>query len=326
MGGVPWMIGQAGARHPVEVARSLAYLATGGKQGIARPSHMKVRALAVPGTKVRVAPGACALINRQSGGGWRTSNESYISSEAAEVQVDVPANTSAVTRLHVLARIIKDSQYASNPAPSDVVNGPYDQYILLTDVGADRIGILDLVWPYSGLLPLARIAVPPNTSAIQQAHINDWREVVTPRIETKTLMNAPINDVELVAPGGAVWPTGYTPTVSIPWWATHMSVVVTIASIGYMGGSVNGTLAVRAGAAGATQWRSADTTYDLDVAANDGARTTLAIGGSGLIDEALRGTDQVFAVEGSRLQGTGRLVTRKGTHIVYDIKFSETPV
>lgn len=328
MGGVPWFIGQPGAQHSAETARTLSYLAAGGRQGVVAPSHMKVQALAVPGGSVRVSPGACALINRQSAGNWRESNQSYISTESTEKTIAVPNNSSGVTRLHVLARVVEDSQYSSNAVPSDVVNGPYERYVLLTDVGADSRGILDLVWPYSGLLPLARISVPAGVGTIQQSHITDWRELVAPRIESKVLMNGLTNDVQLTSSGRTIWPTGFTPNVLIPWWATHMSVKATIASIGYMNGSVTGTLAVRAGAAGADQWRSADTIYDLDVAPGDGARTTLVVAGDDKIATALRGTVQQFAIEGLRsaFTGSGALVTRAGTHVIYEIIFREEPI
>lgn len=307
-----WAVG--GVDIPPAVTRMLAYVASGGAEGVAEPGGLKVAPLATPGTSVRVLPGAAVVRNRYAGG----SIQSYIVGETTQATVPIAATGSGGGRTDLVIARVEDPQYAgSTPgARFEVVQG------VPPGSGAEYAAAL----PYPALA-LARVTLPASTGTVQASHITDLRQVAQPRRASVVRMGGAIGatvNKPLTASAGAVWP-GINVTVDIPAWATHMSVIATIASIGYQNGSVTGTLAVRAGAAGASQWRSSNTTYDLDVAVGDGARTTLVIGGDDRIDPALRGTIVEVAVEGSRLAytGSGALITRPGTHVVYQIEFRE---
>ena len=66
----PWAIGGEGIEHSANVARLLAYAAAGGIEGIIGTLDLEVRPLAVPGGSVRVAPGACFILNRNPTGAY----------------------------------------------------------------------------------------------------------------------------------------------------------------------------------------------------------------------------------------------------------------
>ena len=82
----PWFVG-GGAHHSPEVARVLAYAASSGAEGIVTPEALRVRPLAVPGTSVRIAPGACLIVNRYPGGAWQT----YVGRNPVEHTVPITA-------------------------------------------------------------------------------------------------------------------------------------------------------------------------------------------------------------------------------------------
>src|SRR5690606_40000789 len=54
-------------KHPASVARMLTYAAFEGQDGIIDPTDMRVLALDVPGTSIRVMPGSAAVRNRGNG-------------------------------------------------------------------------------------------------------------------------------------------------------------------------------------------------------------------------------------------------------------------
>lgn len=317
----PWMVG-GGAEHPVEVARMLAYAATGGADGVIEPNGLKVRPLATPGTSVRVGSGGCVMRNRYPGGG----EQSYVGRNPGDDVVPIAATSSAAQRSDLVVARVVDPQY-EGAAPSN----PNAFQYMRTEVIQGVPWNADQAWLTANrqypAIALARIELPPSTGTVQAQHITDLRALAQPRSHRVVEMGGPTADAFLTSSDGTVWPS-FAPSVRIPAWATHVSVIATIAAVGYMDGSVAGTLAVSLGPAGASQWRSSNTYYDLDVGSNDGARTTLAIGGKGPIPTALRGTVQQVRTEGKRdaYTGTAALVTRPGTHVVFDVFFTEEPV
>ena len=317
MDSTPWFVG-GGAQHSPEVARAVAYAATGGAEGVVEPGGLKVAPLAVPGTSVRVVAGSGILRNRYAGGG----EQSYIVRAPVTENLAVTATGSAGGRSDLVVARVLDPQYEGS-APSNPVAFEYARLAIIQGVPASTTRASDLNLGYPAI-ELARIDLPASTGTVTAAMIKDLRRLARPRSLRVVEMGGPTQDIALTSPGGVRWPS-VAPSIEIPAWATHMSVVATIASVGYQNGSVAGTLATCAGAAGANQWRSSNTYYDLDVAPADSARTTLVVGGKGPIPAALRGSVQTFAIEGQRnaYTGAGALVTRAGTHVVFDVQFSE---
>jgi len=213
---VPWFIG-GGAEHSPEVARLLAYTATGGAQGVTQAGDLRVAALAVPGTAVRIYPGSAVLPNRYPGGG----QQSYmVRNESASTEVQIPAtgSTGGATRYIILR--VDDPQYPGQLTPADVKFGPY---VRATYVSS----ITNLAYPH---VVLAKIVQPANTGTITQAMITDLREVANPRTLEVVRPNPIImsdTGLALGATGadGEVFPNaGGTQSIDIPTWATRVQI------------------------------------------------------------------------------------------------------
>lgn len=312
----PWFVG-GGAEHSAELARVLAYTATGGAEGIVEPTGLKVLPLDVPGGGVRITPGAAYMLNRYPAGGEQT----YIARHPSTTTLSVSPAPSGAQRTDLLVARIRDPQYAGS-APTDPTDHDYVEFQIIGGVPQNATAAYAASLGYPAIA-LAKWTLPPSTGTITAGMITDLRVLARPRVFHQVEMGAPTPNDHLFNETGAQWPS-YAPYISIPAWATHMSVIATIASVGYQNGSVAGTLAVAVGL-GSDQWRSSNTQYDLDVAPGDGARTTLVIGGKGAIPSTLRGTVQPFMTQGKRdaFTGAGGLVTRPGTHVVYQVTFSE---
>lgn len=303
-----WAV-EGGAASP-EDARAALYKATGGNRGVSLPGDLKVTELPVPGTSVRVAAGGATLPNRYPGG----AGEAYGTLMKTVEDVPVPATGSGAGAVRYLIQRITDPQFEGQP-PADPITHRYDSFALVNS-------LTNLAYPY---VELARIDQPASTATITQSMITDLRKLAQPRVQHLTRLGAPAPNIDQTSSAGEQWPS-YRPTIDVPEWATHVSIVATIASTGHLGGNVQGIIAATLGAAGATQFRSANTDYDLDAAVNSGQRHTLMVGGSGKLNDALKGTAAALGTEAKRTTGPGYLTTRPGTHVIYQVTFTEESV
>ncbi|WIC90167.1 minor tail protein [Arthrobacter phage VroomVroom] len=211
---VPWFIG-GGAEHSPAVARLLGYAATQGATGIIQPSDLIVRALAVPGTAVRIGPGAATLYNRYPG----ATSQSYLVRNISDTNVEIPATGSGSGATRYIIIRVTDPQYGGQ-VPADVLNGPYVEAVQVSS-------ITNLPYPF---VPLAKIVQPASTGTITQAMITDLREVANPREKSIVRPNAIVasdTGLSLGATGvdGEVFPNaGGTQTIDIPDWATRVQI------------------------------------------------------------------------------------------------------
>lgn len=317
----PWAVG-GGAEHSPEVARLLAYAATGGAHGIITPGDLKVQALAVPGGAVRVAPGGVLVRNGYPGGGQQT----YVARNATEDQVAIAPTGSAGGRTDLIVARVVDPQYEGQP-PADPTAFQYARAEVIAGVPANA----DQAWlDANRIFPaeaLARVSLPASRATVEAQHITDLRRLAQPCSVRVVEMGGPTPEVRQDTSNGVMWPD-FRPTVEVPEWATHVSMIVHLASVGHRDGDAHGTLAVTLGMAGQGQFRSANTFYDVDQPSGgyEGQRHTFTVGGKGRIDDRLRGTVQVLGTEARRDTGPGYLVTVQGTHVVYDVTFEEKAV
>ncbi|WGH21366.1 minor tail protein [Arthrobacter phage Emotion] len=211
---VPWFIG-GGAEHSPSVARLLGYAATQGATGIIQPKDLIVRALSVPGTAVRIGPGAAVLYNRYPG----ATSQSYLVRNDSDTNVEIPATGSGSGATRYIIIRIKDPQY-SGQAPADVRVGPYVEAVQVSSIS-------NLAYPF---VALAKIVQPASTGTITQAMITDLREVANPR-EKSFVRPEPIvtgdSGLALSATGadGELFPNaGGSQTIDIPEWATRAQI------------------------------------------------------------------------------------------------------
>ena len=311
----PWAVG-GGASHPVEVARTQTFVATSGASGVASPGGLKVAALAVPGGKARVAPGAALLPNRYPGG----AEQSYTLRNASETELAIAPTTSAAGRTDLIVARILDPQYEGS-APENPDGFPYARLEVIQGVPAGTTTFN----PAYPCVVLARVTLPASTATVQAGHITDLRSLAQPRSVYLVEMSGPAPENMLTDPDGTIWPN-YRPNVRIPEWATHVSLVVTLASVGHRGGNVEGILAGTIGDPGPGQFRSGNAGYDLDLPPTSGVRHTFVVGGKGKLPAGVAGTTRPLGTEGKRTAGPGHLVTVEGTQVIYQVTFSEETV
>lgn len=310
---VPWFIG-GGAEHSPEVARMVAFTAFRGNEGIMGPADLAVKALAVPGTSVRVMPGACAINSRAAGGTY----QAYAGRAVSETVVPIATTSSSGGRSDLIVARVEDPFMPGEPwsEPTDVTAGPYIFPRVIAGVPAGTKTVAGLGLGYSAVA-LARVDLPVSTGTVTQAMITDLRTIANPRRQRRVDVVFPATAVNWDA---ASWKTGATSAaLSIPSWATYARIVVTATGLKLNVGSTYGSMRAEMGAV-VTQ----STTYDENWLGGT-ARTTYATAGEVSIPAALRGTAQAVALRGWRTVGTGYLTVDAGTTVVYDVEFYEVP-
>ena len=314
---VPWFVG-GGAEHSVEVARLLAYAATSGAAGVVAPADLKVSALPVAGTSVRVAVGGVVIPNLYPGGGQQT----YIGRAPTTTDIPVTATDSASGRTDLVIARVDDPQYGAQ-APPDVTVGPYI-----------RVAVIENVTPNTSTLPagtaypaivLARITIPASTATITNAMITDLRKLANPRSIRTTFMSQPNPSTipgtwdYLTETVYRNWPLAYVPTVEIPAWATHFNLVANMSGLGHSGGNKYGALKVALGSI-----ESPEVNWDLPGGIAGNTREDVMAANSAPVGE-LAGTTQSITIKakviGASLEAD--FMIQSGTTLVYDIEFLE---
>jgi hypothetical protein len=240
---VPWFVG-GGAEHSPEVARLLAYAATGGAEGIVVPGDLKVVPLAVPGGSVTVSSGAALILNRATGGTAQT----YVARNPSADTVGIAPTGSAGGRSDLIVAQIEDPFMAGEPwqAPANPKAGPYVFTRVIPNVPAGTTRLQD-VPGYTGrsAVTLARVDLPASTGTVTAAMITDLRALARPRQSSETYADLGASRSTLSSTSYTTFPA-YRPGVPVPTWATHMRVDVTIAQLSAAGSATgNLTLSVQ---------------------------------------------------------------------------------
>lgn len=228
---VPWLVG-GGAQHSPEVARLLAFAATGGAEGVVNVSDLKVMPLSVPGTAVEALPGAALVRNRGAGG----DSQTYVARNVTATQVEIVATGSSGGRSDLIVVQVEDPNVAGEPwqSPPDPAVGPYVFVRVIPNVPAGTTRLQD-VPGYEGrsAVTLARVDLPASTGTVTAEMITDLRKVAVPRIVQRMFVYDPPNDRHMVA-GSTDWQPwplvgdgqGRFGQVDVPEWATRARVLV----------------------------------------------------------------------------------------------------
>lgn len=327
---VPWFV-QAARDHSPELLRTFAYLATGGNEGIAAPTDLRVQQMDTATGRVRISPGACAVLNRHP----EARSEMYVARAPGYSYLDIPANGTGV-RTDLIGIRVDDPQYAGVAGPANETEAatwrfarPYRHpNASSAEVNAARRGQLDLGFP---VYWLAAVVIPSSTSAITQAMISDLRQMAVPQQRAVVEGSGPTPEVSLTTTTGAVWPD-FQPTIRVPTWATMASCKATLSSVGQRNGSAQGQLTVvlngNAGG-GVSGYRASDIFFDLDAPATGGSRHTLVVYGGWSDIRPLAGLTTTVRLEGKRTNtgiDVGNLVTVDGTQVIFELWFSAQPV
>lgn len=327
---VPWATsggedGRGGAENLVELARADAYAGTSGATGIVEPGDLKVRALPVPGTSVRVSSGTAVIKSLYPG----VFGQSYITQEESFSDVPVQATSSSGPLKKYIYIMIEDSQYKGQ-APVDPVSGPYNNYHVTTD--------LPTFTPY---ILLAIINQPASTATITNAMIEDARVVANPRV-LEVPVPRPIitGDTGLELTSRSAYPDGeWFPNaggnlnngrydLEVPDWASYMHIRCEWLSVGYSGNPGHGGFWVSFGPDGGSNaptwftqffgWNSGDGTTTMPWIMEDTARVRPEWRGSILsfFPRANKTSDTSYT-------GSVHLSPRSG--MVFKVRFTQIP-
>jgi hypothetical protein len=318
---VAWSID--GGRHPATLMRVLAYAAVSGGSGIITPTDCRVRQLTTAGGQVRIDTGAIAIRNMSA----NVKNQTYIANASTESRLDVQPTTTAKRSDAVIVRL-RDPDFSPWELPSgaDPATYQYTQPVIIQNVSATLERIEELNLGYSAEL-LARLDLPPGTSAITDAMIKNKRRMANPRNKPDLLRidldGAANHDVS--TDQWTNWPASAM-EIDIPEWATEMILRVSLEGIGAAVGAVGGQLrAVISPFNGAISVATKSTKFierDLDSLAGYQVSDRIAIPAS------IRGTKKYIYPQGAKWTGNagGSGVLRAGpaTSVVYDYVFLET--
>lgn len=341
---VPWAVG-GGATIPEDVARMIPYFMFNKSEGVLGSLDLEVKALATPGTSVRISPGGLVALGRGSGQFY----EAYMAKNNADVVVPIAANNGASSRSDLLVAVVKDPYVAGSPwsIPTDRANGPYIEPVILSGVPSTTRTIRSLGNNWTAI-DLARIDIPANTSTITSGMIVSLRSRVgaapvqipppstpapvpdndgpsNPENEFFTLVGGP--GTEQTFPTASVnvwrsWPVASEIVVPIPVWATTMDAQFTLWNT-MVDDDVWGETRIEIGSGEAF---SGSTVYDFNKSTG-WERIQVVAGGRIAIPTAMRGKNKRFRVNARSLDvssaHTGTMKVDRGSLIRLEVTFKE---
>lgn len=312
----PWAVG-GGAELSVEVARTFAFAATRGAEGIVGLGDLKVQAQAVPNETVRVSTGAALILNRYAGGG----QQSYALRNATQTDVAITATGSGAGRTDLIIARILDPQYEGNP-PANPVTFAYSRLVVVQGVpaGTKTAAELNLGYP---AIALAKVTLPVSTATITAGMITDLRKVAQPRRDRAMVTVFPSATQSMPTAGYASWPiqAAQRPLVEVPSWATRVDIVAHLSGVKFVqSGGAATTAGIRTGFGSSLPAENGIIVQD---AVDTSGRYHYTLVGTHLVDATMRGTSQYINLQGVRSAGAGVWTADYQTSIVIDWEFSE---
>lgn len=314
----PWASGDPARPHSAETARSVAYAATGGGDGVVLPDGCKVLPLATPGGSVRVMPGAVAAINRAANG----AGQSFIGRVISEHVVAIPATGSTGGRTDLIAAIFRDPSSGNG----GVEGGPGFEVVAIPDASGTATRLQQVPgYEFTSGYALARVVLPASTATVTAAMITDLRWLVQEKTLPVWAQATSPGSTDTSAPRDALthagsstfirWPSAASFPVKVPPWATHAVIRATISSLVVKVGATNGRM--RASAFGQ---QTPHVSYDQNW---DGGpyRVDKSFGGELPIAPQYRDTVQSINFDGNRSSGAGYLDADAFTTSLLDITF-----
>ena len=306
----PWFIGASGVVHSAEVARNLAYLATGGADGVGGVADLKVRPLSTPGAGVVVNPGAPVMVNKFPG----AYNQSYVGSVSSSTTIAVQPTSTGSGRSDLVIARVRDPQYGTygtfNPGNPNAFN-----FFTVEIIQGVSSSARTLNAPYPGVA-LARIDIPANTATITSNMIVDLREKVNSRRLEVTRIVAPSGDLNATTLGYRNFPLGTAPTVFVPEWATKLIMKTYYSGLEVTGPVVVGTRGVIGTVVDNNNGIIAKTTTGM----NRESHVHLS---QFNIPADYRGTTRAFATQAYRTSPGGNVQLDYQTTIGYELIFLE---
>lgn len=319
-----------GARLNSALARTEAYAAASGSQGIIQKGDLKVATLDTPGNGLKIGAGSALILNGYQG----SSTDQMYTVTNPDVHTvtsgSMPA-ANASAKSYILAVVIGDAEYSQAGHPfmlaTDPPAGQEDTFVyvrpVMIPVADATVTSLNVGYP---ALPLARIDIPANTTTITSSMIVDIRNLARPRTWLAVgYAAAPNTENGLNVTTANSWerfPDVNALSVKIPDWAVKAKVMGFVEGL-RLDHAGNGSLQpyiVGTSLVGGT------TNLDEFAPKNQKDRRTYNVGGE--IDvTSVAGTTKGFAVRGKAGDSDSKnfLLSNAATSVMLQVYFEEQP-
>lgn len=313
------------------VLRAQLKSATRAGEGIIEYGDLRVRELAVPGTSVRVASGACVVLGREV-----EFQGSYYGTNFGEEQVAIN-ETGASPRSDMIVAQVEDPTISGSPWAHDPATEPLIYLRVIEDVDPGATTVPQSPTTRSAI-PLARIDLPASTGTVEQERIVDLRQMMSPRSLVVMRVQQGVEPVDdagnIVSPDWENWPNIVWTDVDIPPWATQVQFDAVWGQVGFFpddyagSGSrdARGSARVSLGVTGQVV-RSPSCAYNFNEDPGNGQRPAIFNFGQVAIPASMRGitTNLQMQVSGDPLAG-GRLRADTASNFKVTLNFLERPV
>lgn len=309
----PWLMG-GGAEHSAEIARSIPYMVSGPYNDLGSPGSFKVQAQDTPDNTVKVMPGTASIHDTHSS----NSQGAYVVREAVANSVTIAPTTSAGGRSDLIILKINDpTQRTFANAPGGVAQPGFLFWELAVVSGVPNTTTAS--WTSNGLYPalvLARIDIPASTATIQNSMIVDLRAKGLAKTETKVFVQYPTAVTHLSISTFDNWPHPWGIWLDIPEWCTNMVVISSMSGLNFSG-TVWSDGQIRATLAGQAHPELTLFSHDAKQRFSHVHPTEWAV------PESMRGTRQVYCLQGKKNGGNGSFYCEPYTSVVHQVFFQE---
>lgn len=315
------------------VLRAQLQSATRAGEGIIEFGDLRVRELAVPGTSVRVASGACVILGREV-----SFQGSYYGTNFGEEQVAITATGSGAGRSDMIVAQVEDPTISGSPWAHDPATEPLVYLRVIEGVDPSATTVPQSPTARSAI-PLARIDIPESTATITQAMITDLRSMMDERSKVVMRVQRGVDPIDYAGnieqPAHENWPDVAWLDVDIPLWATQVQVDAVWGQVGFFPSDYSGSgstdarglARVALGTTGNivyTDWSA----YNFnEVSATNGVRVGIFNFDQIDIPDSLRGITTLLRmqVSGDPLAG-GRLRADDSSNFKVTLNYLERPV
>lgn len=322
----PWAID--GARTRAGLARLASYASSGGRSGIVQPTDMRVTALAVPGQGLRVAPGGAIILNHY----LANPDEAYVVSNPGTHTVlaaDMPPAAGA-TSYYLVCVVVGDPEFnqTGHPfmpsGPLDPADAPDYEYnrIVLIPCGANTTSFEQLGYDYPAYA-LARLEIPANTTTITNAMITDLRSLSRERESSVPIFAQPVPSGVLdtfdVSEYKLIY--GWLPWVTVPPWATRMTVRGDVGGIMHIDPYLAGNMRILVNGL----YSGPETIHEFEDGLGIEQRVSISAYWDGDV-AGVAGQGISIGIQLKRFAGAGTLQAGYDTTTMLDVRFYERPI
>ncbi len=317
-----------GAQSSARIARLQLQSATRSGNGVIEVGDLQVLQQAVPGASVRVASGGAVVLGREA-----TFQGSYYAFNVGDATVPIAATGSGAGRSDLVILRVEDPNISGTPWNHNPATDPLYYFRVLQGVSP---GARDVPAGTTGVA-LARIDLPPSTSAVTQAMITDVRQAPDPRAQQVlrvqrggTQTGGNWDEAGNATADFERWPQHEWP-VTVPAWATQVQVRADWLNVFLKplapSGANDAVGQLRTGLVGSQSVFTTPSAYNFNqTSATNGYRCSAGNADQVAVPAALRGQSVFLRMYAKGGTGqAGRLVADAWANFTIGLQFLEVP-